>query len=83
MTIAYPWNDEADFHTPMAKLGKHIIVTPEGEALFIPDGSIIIPVAALTEAEKQEAITLISKPVEARYEWAQEVAGMASIREGH
>ena len=83
MTIAYPWNDEADFHTPMAKLGKHIIVTPEGETLFIPEGSIILPVAALCEAEKQEATMLISTPIEARYEWAQEVAGMSAIRAGH
>jgi len=83
VTIAYPWNDESDFHTPMAKLGKHIIVTPEGEVLFVPEGAIILPVAAMTEAERQEATTLISTPVEARYEWAKEVLGMSAIREGH
>lgn len=69
MTMAYPWNDESDFHTPKSKLGEFIIVTTEGEVTFVPASSAIVRVADLSPQELDEAVTLISKPPKARYEW--------------
>jgi len=83
MTVAYPWNDESDFHTPQSQFGEFIAVTPEGEVTFLPEGTIILPVKEMSQAEKNEAVTLISKPAQARHKWAAEAQGMAWVRNGH
>jgi len=83
MTIASPWNDESDYHTPQSQFGEFIVVTPAGEVSFLPEGSIILPVAEMSVAEKNEAVTLISKPTEARHTWALKARTDAWVRNGH
>ena len=82
MTITYPWNDESDFHTPQSQFGEFIAVTPEGEVFFLPENTVIVTVSEMSQAEKNEAVTLISKPAEVRHEWAAKARGAAWGRNG-
>ena len=83
MTIAYPWGDEAQYHTPEALLGEYIITSPDGGVVFVPENAITLRVSNLTDNQRKQATNLINLTPQQRIDWAIEVHGMARIREGH